>query len=542
MNEFPGHQSVDGQGSRLHIIFMYHELHCPLPHTMQCLAKEFFRIEDRRECREASPKKDLPSTLVCIESLGEGCLSVKPCGFHKGFERLGRRAIFQSKPVLLSRFGGISVLKNQLSFCVSLARSSSFSMTATMFYVGCYTRVEGHVPGGKGEGATIGMMSDNGDLHRVTLKPKEGTSSCNQPIVNPSYLCCGPVPDVIYVVQETGDKEGDSVLALQVQVDADKKGGSYEIVDSITSGGGLANCYITCCRTCAVGRDFLFVAGYCSGTMTLIEVDSATGGFKGNAPLQVVKFTGTGPNKERQEASHAHHVAVSPGCGWVLVCDLGSDKVWSVNFEKLITDGHPPTEEELKETALTCPPGCGPRHLVFHPKNPQIFFVVCELNATVLRCQLDEESGKAAILDEVSCVSERSQQLQKENGNRVCMPSAIVIHPNAGTLFVGNRFVDNIGVLQPGDNANADGKLRFIGEFPCGGATPRDICLAPCGNRLLVANQDSDSISSVDITSWLKLAVAAVGSASKEEFQKEASDMATPTCVEWPSPSCICFA
>jgi 6-phosphogluconolactonase (cycloisomerase 2 family) len=68
-----------------------------------------------------------------------------------------------------------------------------------------------------------------------------------------------------------------------------------------------------------------------------------------------VKFSGTGPNEQRQEASHPHEVYVHGD--EILIPDLGADKIW-----RLLKG---PSGWEVKG-AIDYPAGAGPRHILIH--------------------------------------------------------------------------------------------------------------------------------------------------------------------------------
>jgi 6-phosphogluconolactonase (cycloisomerase 2 family) len=71
----------------------------------------------------------------------------------------------------------------------------------------------------------------------------------------------------------------------------------------------------------------------------------------------VTQLVGCGPNKERQEGSHAHQAYYIPELGEILVPDLGGDRVY--RFAK---DG-----SEWKIAGhIQYPEGSGPRHVVFY--------------------------------------------------------------------------------------------------------------------------------------------------------------------------------
>src|SRR5205807_758312 len=86
-------------------------------------------------------------------------------------------------------------------------------------------------------------------------------------------------------------------------------------------------CYLSFDKT---GK-YLFVANYTSGNVVVFPIlpDGKLGKQTAN-----VKDSGTlGPNKERQEAPHAHWIAPSTDGRSVYVADLGLDRVIWYSFD-----------------------------------------------------------------------------------------------------------------------------------------------------------------------------------------------------------------
>lgn len=105
-----------------------------------------------------------------------------------------------------------------------------------------------------------------------------------------------------------------------------------------------------------------------SGTVAIYALDG-----KGRLALRqpVLKFNGTGPNKERQEGSHTHQVY--PICRGdhkeVLVPDLGADLIYRLkkNASRVW--------EVAGRVAFDQHPGGGPRHVVFYGKITQYPYI-----------------------------------------------------------------------------------------------------------------------------------------------------------------------
>lgn len=95
------------------------------------------------------------------------------------------------------------------------------------------------------------------------------------------------------------------------------------------------------------------------GTLASIPIANDAPGFlKDELWVKKFDFKGVGPDPERQESSHPHHVIFHPDREELLVPDLGGDKTWRLAKDeggKWEVKGH----VEYK-------PGSGPRHIAFH--------------------------------------------------------------------------------------------------------------------------------------------------------------------------------
>jgi len=85
----------------------------------------------------------------------------------------------------------------------------------------------------------------------------------------------------------------------------------------------------------------------------------------------------TGPNKERQEAPHAHWIGVTPGNLFAFVADLGLDEIMMYRF-----DANKGSLVPHEPAFATLDPGAGPRHIAIHP-NGRFVYAVNELKSTV---------------------------------------------------------------------------------------------------------------------------------------------------------------
>lgn len=187
-------------------------------------------------------------------------------------------------------------------------------------------------------------------------------------------------------------------------------------------------------------------------------------------------YEGNGKDPARQERPHAHCVRWTPDNRFVVVADLGADKLRVHAFDAAAGKISPHGEASL-------PAGSGPRHFVFHPSLPYAYSVN-ELASTVASFAFDAAKGSFELLAVEATVP------QEALAHNHC--SAIKASRDGKHLFVGNRGHDSIGCLAIDQ---ATGIASFASTTPSGGKTPRDIEFDPSGKVLAVANQDSDSIS-----------------------------------------------
>jgi 6-phosphogluconolactonase len=231
-------------------------------------------------------------------------------------------------------------------------------------------------------------------------------------------------------------------------------------------------CYLSFDKT---GK-FLFAANYTSGNVVVFPI--LPDGKLGQPTANVKDAGALGPNKERQEAPHAHWVDVSPDNHFVFVSDLGLDAILSYRFDAAkgtLTPNDPP--------AAKLTPGAGPRHVAFSPSG-KFVYVISELKNTVSAFQYNAAKG---TLFEFQILSTLPDDFVGRNDD-----AEVVIHPNGKWLFASNRGHDTIAVFSINPS---DGTLKHAGEFPTGGKEPRHFAVDPTGQYLLAENQNSNSIA-----------------------------------------------
>ena len=198
-----------------------------------------------------------------------------------------------------------------------------------------------------------------------------------------------------------------------------------------------------------------------------------------SAPASHFQYSGHGPDASRQQQPHAHSAAFSPDGNFLLVNDLGLDRinVYKVNQatgELLPND--PPF--------WAARPGSGPRHIVFHP-NGHWLYSVNELDSTVDILRWDADRGSLQAKGSVST-------LLPDFAPKTAFAGEIVISRDGRNLYVGNRIAaDTIAMF---DLADSGGSLRLAQLTSNGGKLTRHIALDPTGHWMLLSNQGSGTL------------------------------------------------
>jgi 6-phosphogluconolactonase len=193
-------------------------------------------------------------------------------------------------------------------------------------------------------------------------------------------------------------------------------------------------------------------------------------------PAAEVSHPGKGSDPARQDRSHAHCVRWTPDNRFVVVCDLGLDKLVIYAFDEATGSLTPHGE-------LVMPPASGPRHFAFHPTLP-FAYAVNEMASTLASLSFDAAAGSFKLLGLEATVP------AEVLGRSHC--SAIKIAPGGKHLFVGNRGEDSIARFNIDPES---GMATRTGATPAGGKIPRDFAFDPSGKYLAVANQDSDVVT-----------------------------------------------
>ena len=349
----------------------------------------------------------------------------------------------------------------------------------TLAYIGTYTGAVG--AGSNGEGIySVRMDAATGELTHCRLAAKS---------TNPSWIAIHPSGRYLYAVNEidsyrgsnaTAEKSG-SVSAFAI----DHSSGDLTPLN-IVSSEGAGPAYISI----DTSGKFAFVANYGAGSVAVLPINSngslglAVDMHRDSGSLGTQKATNGPPGSfavSGHDAPHAHMILPDPSNSFVLVADLGQDRLYSYKFD--------PTRGKL--TAASDPyaqlsSGDGPRHFAYHP-NRRWLYSIQEESSTLEFFHYDAATGKLQPQQSISALP--------PGFAGTSFASEVLISPDGKFLYAANRLHDGISVF----SITESGILRFAGESSTLGDYPGQLRIEPGENFLYACNRKSDNITSFRI-------------------------------------------
>jgi 6-phosphogluconolactonase len=284
---------------------------------------------------------------------------------------------------------------------------------------------------------------------------------------NPSFLALNSNGSRLYSVSEVSQAQGKpSGAASAFSIASDT--GKLSLINQQLAGGSSP------CHLALDGSGTaLFVANYGVGSVATMPVGDD--GSLGAAT--VLQHLGSSVNPKRQAGPHAHQAVVSPDNRFLLVCDLGLDKVmvYKINPAGGKLEPNDPPSVGVK-------PGAGPRHLAFRPDG-RFIYVINELDSTMTVFGWDAQAGVCRETQTLSTLPDGF------TGTNYC--AEVVTHPTGRFVYGSNRGHDSIAVFE---SDAGSGRLAPLGHTSSGGGFPRNIALDPDGKWLLSLNQNSGNI------------------------------------------------
>jgi len=316
----------------------------------------------------------------------------------------------------------------------------------------------------------IGTYTSTGSRGIYALPFDPTTGALGEPTLaaeagNPTFLAFSPDKKFLYAVHNSS--------AMAIGYAADIARGALTPLPAAPTAPDKEPCYVAVDPSARALVGAHYHQGYAAALP--LRADGTVG-----APSSIVRHAGPGAAvvPQRQEKPHVHCTAISPDGRFVLVCDLGLDKIFSYALDAANAKLAP-----AAEPFTTAAPGTGPRHATFSPGGRHVF-VIGELGNTIAVYVYDAARGSLALRDA------RSTLPVDFHGKSIA--AAVRVHPNGRFVYGSNRGHDSIAVFAFDD---AGGRLASVEIVAGGGRGPRDFALSPDGRWLVVAHQLSDSLA-----------------------------------------------
>ena len=357
------------------------------------------------------------------------------------------------------------------------------SIDLTTFYIGTYTRPEGHVDGNAKGVYKIQVNETTGEIKEKKLITE---------LINPSFLTYSPNKKYLYIVSELAHADEPTGFIYAYKIEQD----SLTFINQLPT-DGQAPCHVSIDQN----GQFAFVANYVGGVIKMYRINAK--GALVAIDKQQVEGSSTHP---QQDSPHLHSVIIAPDNKMAVAPDKGTDKIWLFKIDhengKLV-----PTEQAF----LKIQDGAGPRHLVWS-KNGQFCYVINELDNTVNVIAYDKATQLFTSIQAISTLP------QTFTGENYC--ADIRLHPNGKFLYGSNRGHDSIAMYEVNETT---GKLTFIGTESTRGTHPRNFRIDAKGKFLYAANQNSRNITSYAIDA----------TTGKLNFTGFDFKIGTPVCIEF---------
>lgn len=305
-------------------------------------------------------------------------------------------------------------------------------------------------------------------IYVYDFDPVEGATSLVSvaPTPNPSFVALSPDGRHVYAVNELGEGNG-AVTAFAF----DEGSGALLERNTVPSLGDHP-CHIIIDK----GGKHLFVSNYSGGNLSVyaINADGRIGGL-----VQEIRYTGSGPNAERQNAPHIHSAFFNPAETHLFVQDLGTDSVHIYQYLPDNEGGNVLVPSEGGSVATT--PGGGPRHLAFSP-NGRFAYLVQELTARVE--VFAHNDGKLDFIEDVAI---NEPDFAGNDG-----AAHVLLSPDGKHVYASNRGDANTLAIYAADSES--GRLEKVGNQSVLGSGPRNFNFSPDGRFLLVGNHYTDEV------------------------------------------------
>lgn len=316
--------------------------------------------------------------------------------------------------------------------------------------------------------ASKGIYAWRFDSESGRLEPLGLVAAASRPL----FLALHPTRRFLYAVSRPSPVDRQHV-GVVLSYALDSQTGKLTLLNSAPS-RGIDPAYVSLDHK---GKHLLVANfGANSGQGNIAVFSIAHDGSLGETSA-FIQYTGAGVHPQRQQGPHSHAIDVSPDNKFVLVTDLGLDKLFVYRFDSRrgkLTLNDPPFAR--------LHPGAGPRHLVFHPGG-RFVYVISEIQSTITAFAYDARSGR---LKELQTITTLPQAFTGTSS-----AAEVLVHPGGNFLYASNRGHDSIAVFAIDPKT---GRLTPVEWVSAEGKTPGQFGIDPSGSWLIAANQASDSL------------------------------------------------
>lgn len=341
--------------------------------------------------------------------------------------------------------------------------------------------------------------SGNKTKHSLSILSPQSVHSFKYNILdNPAFILKHPSKPLLYVCHES--IHDGFISTFKYSSHSDMKGLQY--VNTVNC-EGCSSCFLAF----DVQRNVIINVNYWDSSISVHPLQN------GIIQPAVYVATPTVSNnlrsmsdhlRNRQKTSHHHSCVINRDC--LYVPDLGKDciDIYSIHSRKdsvagvaLLTDE--PVHSLRLHSSVQLAKGSGPRYAVMD-RYKKYLYVVNELSCTVCAFSLSEPCKLKLVqtistlpthLDQTQCPQSTNKEQARVKHHFTC--GALQLHPNNKFLYASNRGHNSIACFRINPMSSTD-RLELVQIVSSGGKTPRHFCITNDGQRLVVANQDSDSV------------------------------------------------
>jgi 6-phosphogluconolactonase len=278
----------------------------------------------------------------------------------------------------------------------------------------------------------------------------------------PAWVTLSPNGKFLYAVNE----QADSVSAYSL----DAKSAKLTPLNKVDT-KGKGPCHASVDHT---GKA-LFIANYGSGSLESFQL-KPDGSIGDRASF--IQNAGSSANKSRQAGPHAHSANISPDNRFLVLADLGLDKLLVFKIDPAtatLTPNDPPS--------VSVKPGSGPRHFVFSPDS-RFGYVINEMGNIVIGFAYDKQKG---TLKEIQTAGTVPDDFKGANNTT----AEIAMSSDGRFLYGSNRGVGTVAVYSIDKST---GMLTKVQDAATGGTTIRSFGIDPSGQFLLAGLQEKNTL------------------------------------------------